>query len=202
MHLSSFEQIKTLAAEASPGLWAEAQEVFSAPKIYLHWTMKPYDVLDDIYDVNIDKNGEVYISDDAFSTGKWSIIHRSKGSVSIAVCCAEGATPENIGKYPPTYEQLDGIARAAAIIAKALGIPVCKEYILTHGEAAAGEDNGFLHSHYALWDHDLAINEGLVWDLEYFGSNEVAEYNPRGAMRGGDALRERIQWFSNGEVAE
>lgn len=201
MQLSNCEQVKKLAQKASKALWKEAQEACSVPKIYLHWTMKPYDELDETYDVNIDQYGEIYISEDAFTTNKWSILHRSKGSVSIAVCCAGGATTKDIGKYPPTYEQLDAMAKVAWIISKALNIPMTKDYILTHGEAAAGEDNGTLHGHYAAWDYDESMQEKPVFDLEYFGGNEVMNYDPNSSYRGGDALRERMEWFKHGEVA-
>jgi hypothetical protein len=53
------------------------------------------------------------------------------------MACAHNATPENLGKEPPTDAQIEATAEVVAVLARVLNIPITQLRIMTHAEAAA-----------------------------------------------------------------
>ncbi len=77
----------------------------------------------------------------------------NSSSIGIAVCCAAGAVPGNMGKYPPTPAQLQAFVQLAAKLSVQYNIPIGRQHILTHGEVQA----------------NLGIRQRGKWDLQVPG---------------------------------
>ena len=188
----SVDDLRTLAQMSKKSIWAQAQGVGREPKIYLHWSAGRYGQFWDGYHVQIDGDGKVYVYgdlDDVLSH-TWK---RNTGSIGITLACGYGMdTRGNIGECPPTGEQIERMADAIAATSKGLGVPIDKEHVLTHGEAADNEDGIVCHEEYG------PKTTCERWDLEYLGTEESPEFNPwaTDGSRGGDVLRGKAIWYA------
>lgn len=195
MRLSSLHEIKTLASKASNAIWDIATSQNRLPKIYLLWTNDEYGRFDEDSHINIDRDGNYYLSCESLTEAKGHSDSRNAGSISIVLACAKDAAVDNIGQYPPTLNQIKAMAAAVAALADALGITIDKQNVLTGGEAAANEDGLYLSSCCALWHNDT--DRPGIWDLEYLGNVESPVYNPDAmdGSRGGDVIRNQAVWY-------
>lgn len=183
-----------LAENASINIWEQASNVGREPKIYLHWSAGRYGQFWDGYHVQIDSDGDMYLYDDldAVLSHTWK---RNTGAVGISLACAYGMdTRGNLGEYPPTEKQIERMAEAVASISEGLGIPIDKEHVMTHGEAADNEDGICPHEEYG------PRTTCERWDLEYLGNDESPSFNPwaTDGSRGGDVLRGKANFYRFG----
>ena len=192
MKVVDLDTLKTMAAEARDGIWDAAKSMLRDPKIYLHWTAGYYNSKFNEYHVNIDGAGRYWVEYD-FDTILSHTWKRNTGAVGLSLCCCAQATSRNLGNTPPTEEQIEAMARAIAVIANELHIPIDKRHVLTHGEAADNEDGERCHENYG------ARTTCERWDLEYLGTAESPEFNPwdESGKRGGDVLRGKAIWYQN-----
>ncbi len=192
MQTVTMGELQNLAESCRESIWAAAEGQGREPKIYLHWSAGRYGQFWDGYHVQIDGDGAVYVYgalDDILSH-TWK---RNTGAVGIALACSCGMdTRGNLGECPPTGEQIERMAESIAAIAKGLGIPIDKEHVLTHGEAADNEDGITCHEEYG------PKTTCERWDLEYLGTEESPEFNPwaKDGSRGGDVLRGKALWYT------
>lgn len=108
-------------------------------KIYLHWSAGYYDTVFDDYHINIQGDGEIIVTG-GFGEIKAHTWQRNSGSIGVSLCCAYNATSNDLGEEPPTEIQIEKMAQVIAHLAKGLDIPIDKQHVLTHGEAANNED--------------------------------------------------------------
>lgn len=192
MRQVTLDELYELASRAREDIWDAAKAYGRDPKIYLHWSAGHYGTKFNDYHVNIDADGNLFVSTDDFSdvlSGTWK---RNSGSVGISLDCAYGATSEDLGDEPPTSAQIEAMAQAAWKIADALWLTIDKNHVMTHGEAADNEDGLDTHEPYG------PRTTCERWDLEYLGTDESPSFNPwaTDGSRGGDVLRGKANWYS------
>ena len=197
-----YDEIKEMAANSKSSLEAQAAEVGTTPKVYLHWTAGRYNQTFNSYHINITGDGEITPTGN-FDEVKKHTHKRNSGSIGIALCCAYDATTNNnLGSEPPTSEQITTMAQCIAAICEGLGLSIEKNNVMTHGEAAANEDGLHPHEKYAVWDDETSDGD-TRWDLEYLAIPESPIYNPTATdgTRGGDVLRKMaIQYSKTGVI--
>jgi hypothetical protein len=106
---------------------------------------------------------------------------RNSFAAGLAALGMQGATPADFGAYPLTEAQVDALCALAAQIARAYGIPVDAEHVLTHAEAAVAD--GYFGS-----------NDDERWDIARLVPSDLP-LSQRDARETGDALREKIRAF-------
>lgn len=130
--------------------------------IYLHWTAGPYGHVYDDYHLCIGKDGE-FDAPVGMMDLTMTLAHtwmRNSHSVGIAVEAARGAKIDrdgaiNFGKYsPPTQAQIEGMARAVALICCGAELSITKDTVMTHAEIADMDG-------YGVNDND----PDMRWDL-------------------------------------
>lgn len=206
MTVASLEEVGELAAAAKEALWAKAAEYRREPKLYLHWTAMPYGRFFPSYHINIDQDGMIYLSTRDFSklvAGTWK---RNNGAVNLTICGCTGCSPKTLGPQPPTRAQIETMARVIAALSEGLAIPVDKQHVLTHGEAANNEDNlqPPPHQPYPWWNDSYGDHD-TRGDLEYLGTPESPAYAPtdpnKQEQRGGSVLRAMARDYMEGKSA-
>lgn len=191
MRQVTLDELYELASVAREDIWDAAKAYGRDPKIYLHWSAGHYGTKFKDYHVNIDADGNLFVSTDDFSdvlSGTWK---RNSGSVGISLDCAYGATSEDLGDEPPTAAQIEAMAQAAWKIADALWLTIDKNHVMTHGEAADNLDGLDIHEPYG------PRTTCERWDLEYLGTDESPSFQPwaTDGSRGGDVLRGKANWY-------
>lgn len=118
--------------------------------------------------------------------------------MAVALDCGYLADTSSLGPYPPTSEQIEALAQFVAVVANVLCIPIDKNHVLTHGEAANNEDGLRPHPCYAWWNDEEGDGD-TRGDLEYLGTSESPSYNPLATdgSRGGDVIRGKANWYQN-----
>lgn len=197
MRQISLTELQQMAENARQTIWDKAGAQGREPKIYLHWTGMHYGQLYDDYHVNIDRDGETYVSTENLAGTLPHTWRRNTGSIGVTLCCAFGAGGSNLGDEPPTAKQIEMMAQVIAALADALWLTIDKNHVLTHGEAANNEDGDCnYHEPYAWWN-DSYGDGNTRGDLEYLGTGESPRYNPwaTDGSRGGDVLRGKANWY-------
>ena len=158
-------------------------------KIFLHWTAGAYGQVFDDYHFCIAEDGTFDIPVgrelNALNLLLEHTWRRNSHAVGIAIEACRGAscsysddTGLNISwgkKAVPTPEQLDGLARAVAIICFGADIPLIPDRVMTHAEIADLDG-------YGVEDEDPEMK----WDLlRYFGM----------VGNGGDIIRARAESY-------
>ena len=188
----TIQEIEQLANNARESLWEQANSVGRDCKVYLHWSAGHYNTVFDDYHINIKGDGTIVVTGDLdeLKSHTW---RRNTGSVGISLCCAYNATSNNLGPEPPTQEQIEVMSQVIAAVCNGLWLTIDKEHVLTHGEAADGEDG--------VWCHDEYGPKSTCerWDLEYLGTSESPIFNPWAddGSRGGDVLRGKANFYRN-----
>lgn len=185
-----FEELASMAVDAKNSLYAKAG---GTPTIYLHWSAGHYNQTFDDYHINIKGNGDIVASTDDLSETLAHTYHRNTGAIGISLSCGYGANTENLGDEPPTEAQIENMAYAVAVLCYVLDIPIDKEHVMTHGEAADNEDGRCPHEPYG------PRTTCERWDLEYLGTEESPSFNPWAddGSRGGDVIRGKANWYMN-----
>ena len=188
----TIEELREIASEERETIWKQAQEQGREPKIYLHWSAGHYNTVFDDYHVNITGDGTMYITGN-LSDLKAHTYHRNTGSVGISLCCAYGATTDNLGDEPPTVAQIEAMAQAIEAVADGLWLTIDMEHVMTHGEAADNVDGIYASEPYG----PQTTTER--WDLEYLGTAESPYYttNYDDEHTGGNVLRGKANWYRN-----
>lgn len=191
MRQVTLDELYTLADAAREDIWDTAKGYARDPKIYLHWSAGHYFQKFDDYHVNITADGKLYVATDDLAEVLPHTWKRNSGAVGISLCCAYGATTNDLGEEPPTAQQIEAMAQAVWKVADALWLTIDKKHVLTHGEAADNEDGNYLHENYG------PKTTCERWDLEYLGTDESPSYNPwaTDGTRGGDVLRGKANWY-------
>jgi hypothetical protein len=170
-------QIKTIAEQSSNKLKRAAKNKKQPVHIYLHWSAGHYGQFFNSYHINIDYDGEIYVSTEDFSQLKKHTWRRNYGSVGVTMACAYKAAPDNLGNEPPTDAQIETMAQVVAVLAKVFNIPLNKAYIMTHAEAAA------------IDGYDLGSGDpDTRWDLLFLKNGD-----PAGS--GGQKIRELAVFY-------
>lgn len=194
----SLQDIREMALESKGNIWEMAADAgHDNPKVYLHWTAGWYHSKFDDYHINIDEDGNYFVSVDDFCEVLAHTWRRNTGSIGITLDCGVYCTTDDLGENPPTEAQIEAMARSIAVICKAWDLPINKQTVLTHGEAADNEDGDE-----AGYGPDLCygpLNGCERWDLELLGTPESPEFNPEATdgSRGGDVLRGKAIYYYN-----
>ena len=192
-------EIGELTLLARPMLRGQAKSYGRDVKIYLHWTAGHYGQHFKDYHIGIDEKGRYSLATEDFADTLPHTWKRNSGAIGIALECAYGAGSNNLGNEPPTKEQIEAVARLVAVLTEALGIPIDKKHVMTHGEAANNEDGDWTcHKPYSWWNDGYADGD-TRGDLEYLETDESPRYNPTATdgSRGGDVLRGKAIFYQN-----
>lgn len=193
MRQVTLNELRQMASAAHDEIWRLAYNNGREPKVYYHWSAGLYSQKFDDYHVNITGNGNIYVSTENLADVLAHTYRRNSGAVGISLCCAYGATTNNLGAYAPTAAQIEAMAQATVAVCDELWLTINKEHVMTHGEAADNEDG--------IYPHDPYGPKSTVerWDLEYLGTSESPVYNPwaTDGTRGGDVLRGKANWYRN-----
>lgn len=178
----TLDEIKADVAGAKDFLWEKAGAYGRDPKVYLHWTAGGYNQPFDDYHYCITGDGTILATAPLTSTVSATYM-RNSGSVSIAMCCAFNASPDDL-ENPPTAAQIETMAQMVAVITDALGIFTDIEHVMTHAEAADNMDG------YEASDPYGPANGCERWDLAILAAGD--EW-----MSGGDTLRGKAIFYEN-----
>lgn len=191
MRQVTLKELEYLASVARENLWSMTKAPDGAPRIYLHWSAGHYSQKFEDYHINITADGKIRVTTDDLSEVLAHTWHRNSGAVGMSLCCACGATTNDLGDEPPTAQQIEAMAQAIRAVADGLWLTIDKRYVLTHGEAADNEDGWYAHDPYGP---KTTVER---WDLEYLGTAESPKYNPwaTDGTRGGDVLRGKALWY-------
>lgn len=188
----TIEELREIASDERETIWEQAREQGREPKIYLHWSAGHYNTVFDDYHVNITGDGTMYITGN-LSDLKAHTYHRNTGSVGISLCCAYGATTDNLGDEPPTVAQIEAMAQAIEAVADGLWLTIDMEHVMAHGEAADNVDGIYASDPYGP---QTTVER---WDLQFLGSSESPYYttNYNDEHTGGNVLRGKANWYRN-----
>lgn len=159
-------------------------------KIYLHWTAGHYGQYFDDYHLNIDKDGQIYLTCRDLGELKAHTWHRNTGAIGITLCCGYlafliGGEPLpiiNFGPEPPTQLQIESMAQVIAVISHGLGLEISYENVKTHAEAAIEDGYG-----------PYGEDPDLRWDLWY-----IPDLPSTFSLKpGGEMLRGKALWYSH-----
>ena len=197
MRQVNLDELRALARSSYEDLAYCARNAGRSIKLYLHWTAGWYSSKFDDYHINIDENGNIFVSTDDLSEVLAHTWRRNTGAVGIALDCCVNATSEDLGENPPTEEQLKALYEVVAVLADEFDLCetgydengneyryVSKNTVLTHGEAADNEDGEYCHEPYG------PKSTVERWDLEFLGTEESPEFAPYDEdHRGGTIIR-------------
>lgn len=195
MREATIEELRQMADAAREDVWDKAKAYGREPKIYLHWSAGHYFQRFGDYHVNITADGKLYVSTDNLADTLAHTYMRNSGAVGISLCCAAGATTNDLGDEPPTKEQIEAMAQAVCAVADGLWLTISPEYVMTHGEAADNIDGLDTHEPYG------PCSTCERWDLQFLGTDEspayLTDYTDPGT--GGNVLRGKAQWYREQE---
>lgn len=196
MRKVTVEELKQMASDQRLAVWSQAESVGREPKVYLHWTAGHYFQKFADYHINITADGAIWLMTEDLSEVLAHTWKRNTGSIGVTLCCAAGATTNDLGDEPPTEDQINAMAKVTTALCDGLWLTIDKNHVMTHGEAAANEDGLHPHPAYAVWEDECGDGQ-VRWDLEYLGTDESPEYAPWAldGSRGGDVLRGKAQWY-------
>lgn len=195
MREATIEDLRQMVDAAREDVWDKAKAYGREPKIYLHWSAGHYFQRFGDYHVNITADGKLYVSTDNLADTLAHTYMRNSGAVGISLCCAAGATTNDLGDEPPTKEQIEAMAQAVCAVADGLWLTISPEYVMTHGEAADNIDGLDTHEPYG------PCSTCERWDLQFLGTDEspayLTDYTDPGT--GGNVLRGKAQWYREQE---
>lgn len=194
MRKISISEVREMANESREELFDDAESVgLDCPKLILHWTAGWGDQLFDDYHISITTDGEIYTSVDDLAETLSHTWKLNTGTVGVAMCCAVGATTDDLGEEPPTAKQIEVMAQVVAALCEGLWLTINEKNVLTHGEAADSLD---------LYDEDdlYGPNNGCErWDLQYLGTDESPRFTKDHSdpATGGNVIRGKAIWYVN-----
>lgn len=179
MRKVTLAELKQLALQAKDSLWKAAKANDRDVKIYLHWSAGQYGQFFDDYHINIDFDGSIYVSTEDLAELKAHTWHRNSGAIGAALACCVGATTNDLGKEPPTNEQVEAMAQVIAVLCKALDLTVDVDRVMTHCEVADRDGYG-------------PATTCERWDLWFIPGVKKGE--------GGNVLRGKAIWYQQNWV--
>lgn len=173
MRKINLEELREMAREAKGCI----------DKIYVHWSAGRYHQFFNDYHINVDNDGCIYASTNDLTETLPHTWHRNSRAIGICFAGCYGAEANSgydtdFGDYPPTQDQIDGVAKAIAVLCTELDIPVDSDHVMTHCEAAE-EDNYGPSTNCERWD---------LWYLPDIPNTE--ELKP-----GGEVIRGKVAWW-------
>ena len=161
--------------------------------IYLHWSAGWYGQFYNDYHINIDADGTIYLSTDNLTKRLSHTWHRNTRSVGIALACCADASAQadgsiDFGPHPPTQKQIESMAIVVNVLCAALELPMDKEHVMTHYEAAIADGYGIPYGE--VVDGVYQGDPDLRWDLWY-----LPDYINGGLEPGGDMIRGKAAWY-------
>ena len=182
----TLEEIRRTVVAGKDKLWADAIALGRDPKIYLHWTGGAYDVDYPDYHFSIHADGNVVQTHELLAPIAATYM-RNSGSVAVTLdCCADAIAYAgggcNLGNYPPTSAQTECMAQVVAVIAEALDIPIDRQHVMTHAEAADNLDGLYPCDPYG------PAHTCERWDLAVVSEDEDW-------MTGGDTIRGKALFY-------
>lgn len=152
-------------------------------KIYVHWTAGRYHQFFDDYHINVDSDGSLYASTDDLTELLAHTWHRNSSAIGICLAGCYGANPHHgydtdFGEYPPTQQQIDGAAKAVAVLCEELKLPIDYGHVKSHCEAA--EEDGYGPS-----------TTCERWDLWYLPDLPYKD----SLKPGGEVIRGKAAWW-------
>lgn len=191
----TIEELREIASEERETIWEQAREQGREPKIYMHWSAGHYNTVFDDYHINITADGTLYLTGN-LSDLKAHTYYRNTGAVGVSLCCAYGATTNDLGDEPPTQAQIEAMAQAVEAIADGLWLTIDMEHVMTHGEAADNADGLDIEYPGGPYGPQNTVER---WDLQYLGTDESPYYttNYDDEHTGGNVLRGKANWYRN-----
>lgn len=173
--LKNFRQLLEMAKEAKG----------KKNKIILHWSAGRYNQCFADYHINIAGNGAMYASTNDLAAYKEHCWKNNRLTIGISLSCGYGATiidSDNInyGDYPPTFWQVENMAKSIAIISMGLNIAIESDNILTHAEQATIDG-------YGIDDDDPEMRWDLLRMIDYCNGKTLVD--------GGDMLRGKAIFY-------
>ncbi len=162
-------------------------------RIYLHWSGGDYATLYPSYHfcVALHDGAAVArathdlranmrdVSDAASGSYAAHTAGRNSFGAGLSIMGMRDATPRDFGAYPLTIVHIDAMCAVAAELARAYGIEIDAEHVLTHAEAA-------------IVDGYFGTQEDERWDIARLESSD-SDPTPGEAIATGNALRDRIR---------
>lgn len=173
----TLEELRQIALDAKDDITQAAQGAGRDVIIYLHWSAGHYHQFYDDYHMSIDDDGSVHVTCDSLADILAHTWHRNTGAVGISMACGAFCTSNDLGEEAPTDAQVEGMAKVVAVLCQTLEIPIDKDHVITHAEAANMDGYG----PYQTWER---------WDLWFF-------HNGDKHGTGGDILREKAIGYAN-----
>ena len=191
MRQITLDELYDLGRVAYDDIWDTAKAYGRDPKLYLHWTAGHYGTKFDDYHINIDADGNLFVSTDNLADILAHTWRRNSGAIGIALDCCVDATSEDLGPEPPTAEQIEAMAQAVWKLADALDLTIDKERVMTHGEAADCIDGE--HPHYEYGPNGSCER----WDLQFLGTDESPRfvYDYDDPSTGENVIRGKANWY-------
>lgn len=191
----TIEELREIASEERETIWEQAREQGREPKIYMHWSAGHYNTVFNDYHINITADGTLYLTGN-LSYLKAHTYYRNTGAVGVSLCCAYGATTNDLGDEPPTAAQIEAMAQAVEAIADGLWLTIDMEHVMTHGEAADNADGLDIEYPGGPYGPQNTVER---WDLQYLGTDESPYYttNYDDEHTGGNVLRGKANWYRN-----
>lgn len=191
----TIEELREIASEERETIWEQAREQGREPKIYMHWSAGHYNTVFNDYHINITADGTLYLTGN-LSDLKAHTYYRNTSAVGVSLCCAYGATTNDLGDEPPTAAQIEAMAQAVEAIADGLWLTIDMEHVMTHGEAADNADGLDIEYPGGPYGPQNTVER---WDLQYLGTDESPYYttNYDDEHTGGNVLRGKANWYRN-----
>ena len=152
-------------------------------KIYVHWTAGRYHQFFDDYHINVDADGSIYVSTEDLTevlAHTWNRNSRAIG-ICMAGCYkaqANSGYNTDFGAYPPTQDQIDGVAQVVAVLCEELALSIDYDHVKTHCEAAEEDNYG-------------PSTTCERWDLWYLPDTPLTEE----LKPGGEVIRGKAAWW-------
>lgn len=143
-------------------------------RIFLHWSAGHYHQAFADYHININADGEIYISTDDLAETKDHTWRQNSGAVGIAILCCAFAATNNLGNEPPTQAQIETMAQVVAVLCQGLGFPCNYDHVRTHAEQADLDGYG-------------PATTCERWDLWFLSEAD--------RTNGGDIIRGKANWY-------
>lgn len=201
-------EIMNIAYRSKYNLQQKAVSANKPVQLVLHWSAGRYGQYFNDYHINIDYDGTYYLSTDNFAEVKYHNYQKNSGSIGICLCCGYNANTNNLGQYPPTYEQIEACAKVIAVLSEALDLDIDVRHVCTHGESADNLDFTIYYSDYNGYQNNIygpnyidqygVVRSGPCerWDLQFLGSSESPRFVPcMDPQSGGVILRQKASKY-------
>ena len=162
--------------------------------LYVHWSAHDYHQVFAAYHfcIALDDDGDVVVANthdvrENMRDVKLDPHHpyaahtrgRNSFSLGLSIMAMQDAVPSDFGAFPLTERLIDGLCRAAAVVAKAYGVPIDADHVMSHAEAA-------------VIDGYFGAGENQRWDIARLAASS-APLLPAEALAVGDELRARMR---------